>query len=622
MTKHIVRLDGAGSPSPGSTDETIELRTTGARKNVFIEPDEYVRAALDEIPPRLRDLFTIAGAIYAADARISRGSLKDAFNDAWRRTIQFHIGVHDAPFWTSTDANEALCEAVSFLTGDTVGFVFDEKAGRSSSKQSLVPADVTPPGLRQSDVVVLLSGGLDSLAAALEARAEGRRPLLVSHRPATVLQARQANVVKLLRARESEWRFPHLSILLHAVKAERPREYSQRSRAFLYASLGAIGLAVSGARELWLCDNGVVSLNLPPSGQSVGTTLSRSTHPGFLSRLEVLLRLVFEASDLAVRNTLLFRTKRQVVELVAEVGEPALIQETVSCTHTEGRTRGQPHCGVCTQCIDRRFATVAAGLQDHDLVERYERDIFVHELPEGTARTHVENYLRFAHDLRGCATAAAFAEAKLPDLVDALPSDGIEDFVQRVAEMFARHRADVDRVVEEKVREQAAALAQNQLPEHSLLRMLATAEHLVPPRQTYVEKLARLLAESLPAAFTSRSPTNETELQDAGESILRAAGEQLNREAPQVPFGVVSVRPDFSKALPAGDALFVEFKLIKAKKDRGRIHGEIAKDLHEYPEGVWILFAVFDPKRAIRNDSVFASEFERRRERVRVQMVR
>ncbi|MBL0889490.1 MAG: 7-cyano-7-deazaguanine synthase [Gemmatimonadaceae bacterium] len=411
-------------------------------------------------------------------------------------------------------------------------------------------------------------------------------------------------------------------MLLNAVKGHRPSEFSQRSRAFLFSSLAAIATHLCGAREIRLCDNGVVSLNLPPSGQCIGTTLSRSTHPAFLRHLETFLRLVLEDASLKVTNTLIFRTKREVVQMVSRLGKPDMIQETVSCAHTEGKTRGQPHCGTCTQCIDRRFATIAAGVAEHDLVGRYEADIFTTPLKDGQDRTHAENYVRFAQELGTYDNASAFAVARLPDLTLALPDSGLDEYIQSVYELLQRHQADVHRVLEVMVRAHASDIARGSLSPHCLLSILGAVGAAPGPQRAFVTRLGDILVDSIPAAFRSQKPTSEAQMQDVGEAALRAAGERLTREAPQTPFGTVSVRPDFSRELPGEHSLYVEFKLVKHRRDVGRTHGQIAQDLVQYPAECWILFVVYDPTSAIRDPVAFSNEFAIRRERVVVRVIR
>jgi len=148
--------------------------------------------------------------------------------------------------------------------------------------------------------------------------------------------------------------------------------------------------------------------------------LSRSTHPYYLQLVEDLMRHVVGREGLTIRNTLLFKTRKEVMEIIASSGHPELLQETVSCAHVQGKTKVQPHCGTCSQCIDRRFASIAAGLEGHDLASRYEKDIFIDPLKEGEERTHAENYVRFAQKLEKIPTPNSFF-CEYPELIDCLP---------------------------------------------------------------------------------------------------------------------------------------------------------------------------------------------------------
>ena len=58
-----------------------------------------------------------------------------------------------------------------------------------------------------------------------------------------------------------------------------------------------------------------------------------------------------------------------------------------------------PHCGIRSQCVDRRFGSLAAGLEEHDLVEKYGVDIFLDSLDEGDPRTQAESHIRFAIEI-------------------------------------------------------------------------------------------------------------------------------------------------------------------------------------------------------------------------------
>ena len=117
---------------------------------------------------------------------------------------------------------------------------------------------------------------------------------------------------------------------------------------------------------------------------------------------------------------MLFKTKAEALEILSDGGCQELLQDAVSCVHVEGKSKLQRHCAVCPQCIDRRFASIAAGLEEYDLASRYEKDIFTDPLIEGEERTHAENYLRFAGELEEIDSPDRFFE-KFPELIDCLP---------------------------------------------------------------------------------------------------------------------------------------------------------------------------------------------------------
>ena len=67
----------------------------------------------------------------------------------------------------------------------------------------------------------------------------------------------------------------------------------------------------SGSTIVWLCDNVVVSINLPQSSENVGTFLSRSTHPRYLALAQALMRIVTDRGQLTITNTLFGKTKKE-----------------------------------------------------------------------------------------------------------------------------------------------------------------------------------------------------------------------------------------------------------------------------------------------------------------------
>lgn len=613
MSEVLVRCDGARSnkrPPSKSLPDSLQLSTVGDQPNVRLQIDVFRSKFLRDLPERLDDLIRIAAFVYAADTRVKRGSTKDVFASKWHRSFRMVLPVWDLEFWEASHIQEALVQTLSCLTGDEFIFEFTQRASGKPLQQLLQFKELVDP-LPQVDSVILFSGGVDSLAAVVEAVNEGKHPILVSHRAAPVLDTRQRNLVKHIRERFPSWSFPHVSMWVNRAGGTRPGEFTQRSRSFLFTCMGAVTAAQLDLDDVLLCDNGVVSINLPQSKQNVGTFLSRSTHPRYLASVQVLIRDVTGRSGISVRNNLIFKTKREVIEILSTVGHPELLQEAVSCAHVEGKTSLKPHCGVCTQCIDRRFASIASGLVQHDLVSRYEKDIFLDPLQDGEERTHAENYVRFAAELEALESADKFFE-EFPELIDCLPTEGdINGFAQCLWDLFKRHQKTVNGVLESQLEQHLTAIRRGVLPTNCLLRIVSSGQHTSDPRMRYVDRLRALLCKSIPTAFQTHSAKNERNVQDIGEAVFQAAQMTLQREAPQIPFAAVTTKPDFSDMPSGGIPLFIEFKHVKDRKRLNAIHTEMTSRVTVYrDQGAWVLFVVYDPNHCVTDDDKFTQAFE------------
>ena len=55
-----------------------------------------------------------------------------------------------------------------------------------------------------------------------------------------------------------------------------------------------------------------------------------------------------------------------VVEIIKDCGEQNIIPISVSCSSTRTKPNLAPHCGLCSQCIDRKFAITASSLDEDD----------------------------------------------------------------------------------------------------------------------------------------------------------------------------------------------------------------------------------------------------------------
>lgn len=151
------------------------------------------------------------------------------------------------------------------------------------------------------------------------------------------------------------------------------REGTHRTRSFLFAALAAVVTLAFGRREITFFENGIVSLNLTSVQNVVGTKATRTTHPQVLEGFKKVLSSITNQS-ISVTNPLFWRTKDDVLEGIRRLGMADHIRHTNSCADVHNRTVQHPHCGVCSQCIDRRFAVLARGLANHDPIDGYRVD--------------------------------------------------------------------------------------------------------------------------------------------------------------------------------------------------------------------------------------------------------
>ncbi len=611
MDNHVIVLaDGACLPSkiPNQV-KTLELFSYSRRQNVRIQLDALRTGLLTDVPERIDDLLRIASFVYSADTRIKRGTEKDVFGIYWKRNINLIVPVNDYDFW-NTSVVDDLSDTLRYLTEDNWNFNFIRKDYQIPVQRFLFKDQLNY--LPNVTTVIPFSGGVDSLAAVIDAISNGEKPFLVSHRASPIIDRRQSNLVDLLRNNFKDWPFPHISMWVNRKGGQRGVETTQRSRAFLYLSLAAAIAKIFNIDDIRLCDNGIISINLPQSNQAVGSYSTRSTHPQYIIKVQNLFRKILEQEKLTIKNTLLYKTKKEAMEIIRDSGYPSLLQETISCSHSEGMTRYQPHCGVCSQCIDRRFSSISAKMEKYDIAERYEKDIFYDNLIEGSERTYAENYIRFALKLEELTTPDLFF-SEYPHLIDCLPDTvDAEEVAINFYELFQRHQKSVNRVIVDKIKKYATDLLKGSLPQYSLIKMVAEGKHLQDLKIEYIEKLKELFQASLPAAFQTQTAQNEKHVQDVAHSIIISSKENMDRESPQIPFAAVLTKPDFSRIESNAGSLFIEFKYIKNRRRLNSVQTEMTSRVTIYrDQGAWVLFAVYDPKRTIVDDNNFIQSFEK-----------
>jgi 7-cyano-7-deazaguanine synthase in queuosine biosynthesis len=449
----------------------LKLDLRGAAPNVRLQISDISRKLLADIPDILIDLLEVASYVYAADSAIPRGGKVDAqMGKRWRRNFRFVIPVRLPDLWSSSAVASTLVETLSFLSDDSYKVEFQSLANPTAVTEYFRFAE---EAAFKPDEVILFSGGMDSFAGAVEELAvHGRRVALVSHRSASKIAGAQKHLVDQLRKRFGASRALHVPVWAQVDSAFN-REPTHRTRSFLFAALGAVTARLFGKDGIRMYENGVVSLNLPPVAQVVGARATRTTHPQVLAGFRrLLLELLGRPFD--VENPFAWLTKAEVVERISANGCGDLIRDTRSCIRVRDMTKLRPHCGQCSQCIDRRFAVLAAGQEHEDPAEAYEVDLFSEKRPPGPDREMALAFVRSASRIRQMEDVAFFAyygEASRVVEHFAEPADMVSE---RILDLHRRHASSICRVFDEAISRHASALREGSMPADCLLSLIVS----------------------------------------------------------------------------------------------------------------------------------------------------
>lgn len=205
-------------------------------------------------------------------------------------------------------------------------------------------------------------------------------------------------------------------------------------------------------------ENGIVGMNLPVLPQVVGTRATRTTHPEVLRGFAKILSLL-SPQPMRVENPFEFLSRAEVAGRLNDAGAIDLLSKTVSCAHVHKSSTMHPHCGVCSQCVDRRISMLAAGFAEHDPAEAYAVDILRGQHPSGETdvlkerdRTMIVGYVDAADRFRSLASPLQL-QHRYPEVTRAIPGlterydVDADEALRRVYEVHKRHGEGVDRAI-------------------------------------------------------------------------------------------------------------------------------------------------------------------------------
>lgn len=584
--------------------EVVELDSVGDNPSVHIRLEDVAKVFLEALKPRLIDLLEVAAYVFCADCATRRGTewTDDNTTEPWGRDFHFVIPVRDPVFWASREVSSTLIEFLQFLSDDRYTFDFCGLQRDRPTQEYFQLGETHDWPFYRTERVLMFSGGLDSLAGAVETAAAGGKLVLVSHRSVPTLSRRQKGLFDAMRRTFSNSMI-HIPVWINKAK-NLGREHTQRSRSFLYASVGTVVAESVAADGVRFFENGVVSLNLPVADEVQRARASRTTHPFALALFERFFGLV-TGRQLKIENPYLTKTKADVVSVLRELNAAHLIQYTCSCAHSFFKSKTQWHCGACSQCIDRRIAIIAAGLDDHDPADDYQSDVFVGPRKTEQDKNMAIDYARHAIELNRMSETeiAAKFNLQLTRAVRFMPDRS--GSAAALVDVHKRHGETVNDVLQKAVSKHAGDLLNNRLEPTSMLALICGQRHLEPSWRRYSEVVAQLVEIGVPVACKSHKPKDEPHLQQICDGILKGHDGKLLREYPFMRWSSSLTKPDWSAE---GLNLWIELKYVRKSGDIRPITEAIASDITKYGDNDRrVLYLVYDPHHLVVDEAEFAS---------------
>lgn len=323
------------------------------------------------------DLVTTMGAIYCADVKTSKVNDKP-------RYIELTIPVFNPDIWTKNVIQ--IEELVKWVSEDTMKITF---IGSSDTIDGYVNGLI--PGT--NNVVTLFSGGLDSFAGAYYNYKNNIKSDYLGFINKGEEKTKQLDVKEF---------YQHIfddatEIILIDKPIKKKQTYIQSTRSLLYLALAIAKAHFNSTKEVYLYENGILSLN--PEIQNRYTT--KTTHPKTMFIYKSLLEKL--SIDIKINHPFLFLTKGQITNDMNEEFKKA-IEHTFTCgqgrSHPERSHSGQ--CGICIPCVLRKISLAAYDNEMYDVNYEYPYDVKIADIKEDNYRKDYAsniNYFKTYYDL-------------------------------------------------------------------------------------------------------------------------------------------------------------------------------------------------------------------------------
>ena len=336
MISYFVRQGDNGN---GNCDRVLEVG-----KNLFTGEDSF-KEVFGPLTSLEADLLLISASVFAADRATARGKREDI-----TREIELQIPVVNSG--RLEPLTKQIEKILRILSHDTWIIKLRQVSGNPEKD---VQYD------EEGGRTLLFSGGLDSLAAAIEFGKQEKTLQLVSditHNRTT----NQAQIKLAACLKDHGLDLPHHQFFVSSSSRQvgpnhfkHAAEDSQRTRSFLFLVLGALAARHAGHSEVvYLAENGQMAIHLPLTHGRIGAFSTHTAHPNVLVGMEAFLSKAFKRS-FKILNPYVHLTKAQVVKKVINFSQD-MLEVANSCWRSARFGGDITHCGECIPCFIRRIA--------------------------------------------------------------------------------------------------------------------------------------------------------------------------------------------------------------------------------------------------------------------------
>jgi hypothetical protein len=213
-----------------------------------------------------------------------------------------------------------------------------------------------------------------------------------------------------------------------------------------------------------------------------------------------------------------------VVERIVGGGFGHLLASTASCAHPHAWTESEKHCGVCSQCIDRRFAILAAGAEELEPADGYAADLLTGERASNQDRRMAVAYIKLCQTISKCDRDQLVE--RYPQAVSAVgevPGLSSGEVLDRIWQLHRRHADGVLKVIAAGLVRHGQDLLRAKLPPSAILSLSVGRSHIEePPTLDYHQQMADFMDRLGP-------PVCEFAVDEANERICFRGGFFLDR---------------------------------------------------------------------------------------------